>query len=106
MGCSMSKFERPRHRLVQRALRALDPDFLVRTRCYLGGGTRIVMALGEYRESADIGLLCAYSVGYRDLRSQVTDRSLGAIIAATDIALAREVIADRYGIRTILDVGG
>ena len=101
----MSKFERPRHRLVQRALGTLDAGFLARARCYFGGGTRIVMALGEYRESADIDLLCADREGYRALRSQVTDRSLGAI-AAADIALAREVIADRYGIRTVLDVAG
>jgi hypothetical protein len=64
-----------------------------------------VLALGEYRESADIDFLCASREGYRRLRSTVSDTSLGRI-AKSRLTLAREVIADRYGIRTFLDVGG
>jgi len=101
----MFKPQRARHQTVLAALRTLDAAFLARCECYFGGGTRIVLALGEYRESADIDFLCASREGYRMLRSTVTDTSLGRI-AKSRLALAREVIADRYGIRTFLDVGG
>jgi hypothetical protein len=84
-------------------LAALDADFLARAKCYFGGGTRIALALAEYRESADIDLLCADREGYRDLRSTVTGKSLGRI-ARGELALAREVVADRYGIRTFVQV--
>ena len=95
---------RPRHRTVIRALEALDAEFLERAQCWFGGGTRIVLALDEYRESADIDFLCSSRDGYRALRGTVGDRSLGDIGRAR-LKLAREVIADRYGIRTVLEIG-
>ena len=49
-------FERPHHRRVAEALSALDADLLDEARCFFGGGTAIVLALGEYRESVDIDL--------------------------------------------------
>lgn len=101
----MSEPARPRHRTVLRALAALDAGFLERAQCFFGGGTRIVLALDEYRESADVDFLCANREGYRDLRATVSDTSLGRI-AKPGLKLSREVIADRYGIRTFLDVGG
>jgi hypothetical protein len=101
----MFKPVRPRHRIVLRVLDALDAEFLERAQCYFGGGTRIVLALDEYRESADIDFLCASREGYRALRATVSDRSLGRIGGAK-LKLAREVIADRYGIRTVLEIGG
>lgn len=96
---------RPRHKIVLTALRRLEAGFLKDNACYFGGGTRIVLELGEYRESADVDFLCASREGYRALRSAVNDASLGAI-ARPGLKLAREVIADRYGIRTWLDVDG
>lgn len=101
----MSEPVRPRHKTVLAALHALDAEFLARGECFFGGGTRIVLALGEYRESADVDFLCANREGYRALRSTVSDMSLGRI-AKPGLKLAREVIADRYGIRTFLDVAG
>jgi len=101
----MSEPTRPRHRTVFAALRALDAEFLARGECFFGGGTRIVLALGEYRESADVDFLCANREGYRALRSTVSGTSLGRI-AKPGVKLAREVTADRYGIRTFLDVDG
>ena len=101
----MSKPVRPRHRIVLRVLDALDAEFLERAQCYFGGGTRIVLALDEYRESADIDFLCASREGYRALRATVTDRSLGGISSAK-LKLGREVTADRYGIRTVIEIGG
>ena len=101
----MSDPARPRHRTVLAALRTLDADFLARAECFFGGGTRIVLALDEYRESADVDFLCASRDGYRALRSAVSNTSLGRI-AKAPLKLAREVIADRYGIRTFMEIGG
>ena len=101
----MSEPARPRHRIVLAALRALDAGFLAHAQCFFGGGTRIVLALDEYRESADVDFLCSSRDGYRDLRATVSDASLGRI-AKPGLKLAREVVADRYGIRTFLEVGG
>jgi hypothetical protein len=97
-------YTRIRHRVVDKALAALSGGFLDRAKCYFGGGTRIVLELKEYRESADIDLLCSDRNGYRALRSTVTNVSLGEI-SARPIKLAREVRADQYGIRTVLQIG-
>ena len=96
-------FRRPHHQTVSRVLAALDSDFLRDNRCYFGGGTRIVMELDEYRESLDVDLLCADVSGYRAIRSQISDNSLGAVLAEP-LTLAREVRADRYGIRTFFEI--
>lgn len=85
-------------------LSRLDSAFLARTGCYFGGGTRIVLELGEYRESRDIDFLCASRDGYRILREAVTETSLGPMLKS-GISLAREVRADQYGIRTFLESG-
>lgn len=45
--------------MVMEALRALDAAALTRAECYFGGGTRIALALGEYRESADVDFVGA-----------------------------------------------
>ena len=50
---------RPRRRAVLVALGAFDAGFLERAQCYFGGGTRIVLRLSEYRESADVDFLCS-----------------------------------------------
>jgi len=94
-------FKRAHHNRIQTLLTALDADFLNRNGCFFGGGTAIVLALGEYRESVDIDFLCASQDGYRELRNTITNVSLGAIFARP-VELAREVRADRYGIRTFL----
>jgi hypothetical protein len=101
----MSELIRPRHKMVMEALRTLDVAALTKAECYFGGGTRIALVLGEYRESADVDFLCASRSGYRMLRSAVTQLSLG-LIATRRVKLAREVVSDRYGIRTFLDVNG
>ena len=101
----MPELTRPRHRMVLAALRGLDAEFLDRAQCFFGGGTRIVLSLREYRESADLDFLCASRDGYRALRSTVSNTSLGHIARAS-VRLAREVVADRYGIRTFLDMSG
>ena len=52
---------RPWHRLVWRVLESLNGNLLASTACYFGGGTRIALELGEFRESVDIDFLCSES---------------------------------------------
>jgi len=88
-------------------LQAFDPDFLAHAACFFGGGTQLAMTLGEYRESRDVGFLCSTRAGVRALREQVTSRSLGALVRSNaSLELARDIRADRDGIRTFLTVDG
>jgi hypothetical protein len=96
-------FERLHHRRIARFLAFLDADFLVRSGCYFGGGTAIVLSLNEYRESVDVDFLCSSQDGYRALRNTITNASLGDIVREP-VELARDVRADRYGIRTFVRV--
>lgn len=102
---SEATFSRPSHRQVFTVLSRLDHAFLTGARCWFGGGTRIVLELGEYRESRDIDFLCSNQDGYRLLRETVSETSLGRI-PASELPLAREVRADQYGIRTFIEAGG
>ena len=98
-------FRRPWHRLVWQVLESLNSDLLARARCWFGGGTRVAMELGEFRESVDVDFLCEDRKGYRILRSTVTQSSLGDIASRT-LVLMRDVRADMYGIRTFLRIDG
>ena len=100
----MSEFSRPRHRAVLQVLHNLNATFLESCKCYFGGGTRIVLELGEYRESMDIDFMCADRDGYRNLRGTVSSSSLGQI--CNTLSLWREVRADMYGIRTFIELTG
>lgn len=91
-------FERLHHQRVAQLLSSLNCELLTRTRCYFGGGTAIVLMLGEYRESVDVDLLCADADGYRELRNIVNEDTLGPLLTV-DWPLPRRVRADRYGIR-------
>ena len=105
MAKSTPEFRRPHHRAIARALRAMDSEFLLSAGCYFGGGTQLAMALGEYRESRDVDLLCSSRRGFRALREEVTSQSLGRVLR-TEIELARDVRADRDGIRTFFVIAG
>jgi hypothetical protein len=98
-------YKRAHHQRIHTLLASLNTDFLKQNQCYFGGGTAIVLALDEYRESVDIDFLCASQDGYRELRNTIDNGSLGAIFARP-VELARDVRADRYGIRTFLRVDG
>ena len=101
----MSKpgYARARLKAVDKVLARLNGDFLGQAKCFFGGGTRIVMELNEYRESADIDFLCSDRAGYRELRSSVGPNSLGEI-ASAPLTLLREIRADQYGLRTVLQI--
>ncbi|MCF7978748.1 MAG: nucleotidyl transferase AbiEii/AbiGii toxin family protein [Chromatiaceae bacterium] len=96
-------FERPHHRRILQLLEMMDDRFLADAGCCFGGGTCAALLLDEYRESVDIDFLCASGPGYRQLRSTVTNQSLGALFRTTP-QLMRDVRADRYGIRTVLEI--
>ena len=101
----MSKggYVRARHKAVDKILGRLDAAFLLRAKCFFGGGTRIVLELNEYRESADIDFLCSDREGYRALRSAVRSDSLGAL-ACAPLELLREIRTDQYGMRAVLRI--
>jgi hypothetical protein len=104
----MSEYRRPRHRTVASLLAALDADFLAANHCYFGGGTRIALELDEFRESQDVDFLCADLAGYRAVRANIDDRSLGLVLRndMPGVTLLRDVRADQYGIRTVIGVQG
>lgn len=102
MGCSM--FKRPHHQRIEKILRTLNPDLLVKSECYFGGGTAIVLSLDEYRESVDIDFLCSSNDGYRLLRNLVSS-DLGPLLLSP-IKHLREVRLERDKFSTFLEVDG
>lgn len=98
-------FEREHHRRIARILQAFDSIMLQQAHCFFAGGTAIVMALGEYRESRDIDFLCASAEGYRLLRNTISQRSLGTLLKAP-LHFRSDIRADRYGIRTFVEADG
>lgn len=101
-------FEREHHRRIEAVLQALDADVLLADRCLFGGGTAMALRHGEYRESVDIDFMVSDIEGYRRMRQRLTG-SKGLLALARPGALlepVREVRADQYGIRSMLDVDG
>lgn len=98
-------FDRPHHQRIAKVLNALNSDLLQEAECYFGGGTAIVLSLGEYRESVDIDFLCASREGYRLLRNIVTEHDLGELLVEP-FKYARDVKTDRNAIRTFIEVDG
>lgn len=70
--------------------------------CYFGGGTAMAMRFGEWRLSTDIDMIVSDWDGYRQLRHGVSEYGIGSITRSPIRAL-RDVVADQYGIRTLLD---
>jgi hypothetical protein len=100
---SNSGYLRARHNSVNKLLTRLNSGFLGDAKCYFGGGTRIVLELNEYRESADIDFLCSDREGYRALRSTIRPDSLGEI-ASAPFKFLREIRTDQYGLRTVIEI--
>ncbi len=99
-------FEREHHRRVASVLKTLDPDLLAANNCWFGGGTAIALRYGEFRESIDIDFLVSDLDGYRTLRQLTTgpDGIEALVRPGATLVPAREVRADRYGIRTAVKV--
>lgn len=98
-------FRRAHHNRIAAALNSLNTDFFLYSACWFGGGTAIVLALNEYRESVDIYFLCASTDGYRLLRQRVFEAGFAALVRAP-VALRRDLRADQYGLRAVLEVDG
>lgn len=96
-------FKREHHRRIHGLLKSLNGALLEQTQCYFGGGTAIVLLLGEYRESLDVDFLCESTEGYRTLRNTIYSHGLRALFQS-DIEQLRETRTDQYGIRTVLKV--
>lgn len=77
----------------------LDARHLAEHNCWFGGGTAIILANGEFRESVDIDFLVSDQQSYRKLRQIVRDRGLDAL-ATRELNLGRTPSVDGYGIRT------
>lgn len=102
-------FERPHHQRIAHVLAALNGDVLRQHGCLFGGGTCIALRHGEYRESVDIDFLVSDPVGYRELRQLLTGtEGLNALVrpGAPPLVMLREVRADQYGLRTLVQMDG
>ncbi len=100
-------FKRDHHVRIATILQSLNADILKQHKCYFGGGTAIVLARDEYRESIDIDFLVSDKTGYRDLRQLLTEANgITAIVrSGAQLKTSRELRSDQYGIRTMLQVG-
>lgn len=79
----------------------MDAALLEEAECYFAGGTAIVLALGEYRESMDIDFLTSSQSGYRILREKTFGGSLQGLFGPhAGVRQLREARSDQYGIRT------
>lgn len=101
-------FERPHHRRIATVLQALDADVLLANGCLFGGGTAMALRFGEYRESVDIDFLVSRLDGYRQLRQHLMGpEGLRAITRPGHVLTpSREIRADQYGMRTLLQAEG
>lgn len=96
------------HQRIIRVLESMNGDLLQDTQCLFGGGTAIALQLNEFRLSTDIDFICSSHEGYRKLRSLIGQFSLTGLAPLFNqpTQQLREVRADRYGIRSVLDVDG
>lgn len=101
-------FEREHHRRIAAVLAALDAGVLAAHACWFGGGTAMALRYGEYRESLDIDFLVSDLAGYRRLRQLLTGPAGLAAITRPGATLRpmRELRADQYGLRTLLQESG
>jgi hypothetical protein len=102
-------FERAHHQRIAHVLAALNGDLLRQHGCWFGGGTCISLRYGEYRESVDIDFLVSDPAGYRELRQLLTGmKGLNAVVrpGAQPLVMLRDVRADQYGVRTMVQMDG
>ncbi|TPI10227.1 nucleotidyl transferase AbiEii/AbiGii toxin family protein [Mesorhizobium sp. B4-1-3] len=101
----MKAFGKPEHRIIAEALGLMDRDFLTATQCWFGGGTAIVMKLGEYRRSLDLDFLCADASGYRELRTRASELGVRAFFPEP-VEAVRDFQIDQYGLRAVVRFKG
>lgn len=97
-------FRRAHHNAIHKILGRLNTPLFEKTRTFFGGGTAIVLKLGEYRESLDIDFLCADLTGYRQLRNVVWKEGfLGLFKPNSGVREVRDTKTDQYGIRNFVE---
>ena len=100
-------FDRPIHQQILHILRLLNADLLEHCQAYFGGGTQLVLELGEYRQSQDIDFLCPFGQGYTALRRAIFDSGYAALFPnRANLQFPRDIRADQYGIRFPIQTGG
>lgn len=98
---------RPTHVRILKFLQTLNPDLLVEMECFFGGGTAISMLNSEFRLSVDVDFLCATGEGYALLRNTIFEHGFQALFKeGMAPKLLREVKADQYGVRALVDLDG
>jgi len=97
----VNEYKIKHHKLIRSVLNNFNADFFFANSIYFGGGTRIALEIDEYRESIDVDFLCPDKSSYRAVREQVTSNSLGNLVKQ-DFQYAREIMFDRYGVRTFI----
>lgn len=97
--------ERHEHRRIIDLLASLDAGLLQQAECWFAGGTAISLRCDEFRLSRDVDFLCASREGYRMMRHRVYEAGVRGLFTS-DVTVRRELRADRYGIRVVLDVAG
>lgn len=103
----MIELVRTHHQLIWDALSHFDSSYLEANNILFGGGTRIALELGEYRESTDIDFFCAGRSSYRAVRSQTTNSSLGHVLNEnSELEFLRDIRAGRDAIRTYVRTPG
>jgi len=101
----MTKYSIKHHQIIESALKNFNADFFCANNIVFGGGTRIALELGEFRESIDIDFLCPNRASYRAVREQVDNISLGELVKQ-DFTYLREIRADRDAVRTVISYEG
>lgn len=107
LASEVELFERPHHQRIAYVLSILNGPLLRENNCLFGDGTVIALRYGEYRESVDLDFMVSDVASYRNLRQLLTGTNgIAAIVreGAGPLAQAREIRADQYGIRTMLQV--
>lgn len=100
-------FDREHHERIRKIMKCLDRDLMNAAEAYFGGGTSIVLQIGEYRESVDIDFMCAVGQpGWRKLRTAFHERQFRGIFPDHAITEASEFFADQYGIHGWVSVDG
>lgn len=100
-------FRREIHRAMEPILRAIDPRALEEHGFALGGATRIALAFGEVRESADLDFVGSDAQGFASLRAAMRDRGYAALLLDPEtLELPREPTSDQYGVRFPVRVDG
>lgn len=97
----MKQFKLLDHQIIGEALAMMDSQHLAAAKCWFGGGTAIVLKLGEYRLSRDVDFLCADADGYRELRSAAVERGVRAFFPEP-VEQIRDFQIDQYGLRTVV----